>query len=272
MAPTALVVGEALIDEYPSERVVAGAPLHVAAHLAARGWHAKLVTRVGDDPDGRRIVATCRSLGIDISLIEVDPSLPTGTTAIHLGPEGPRFDVRFPAAWDLVEGPDPVPPHDVLVFGTLPLRHPVGAATLRRLVEASCGLVAVDANLRPPHDSPEAIAWAVGVAHLLKMNSSEAATIAVPDGIEWVCVTRGAEGATLQCRDGRQWEAPAAPSVVVDTVGAGDAFLAALLDGLIAGDDPGAALAEANRSAARVVAQRGGLPGTDDADASVPPA
>jgi len=261
VAPTALVVGEALIDEYPGERVVAGAPLHVAAHLSALGWRAMLVTRVGRDADGDRIVAACHDLGIDTALVETDPTLPTGTTAITLDGSEHRFDVRFPAAWDELQGPDTVPPHDALVFGSLPLRHHTAAATVRRLVAASTGLVVVDTNLRPPHLDRDALTWAIGVADVLKMNQHEADEIGtIPTGPAWVCITRGADGASLQHRDGRSWKVAGITTAVIDTVGAGDAFLAALVDGLVAGDDPGAVLAGANRRAAGVVARRGGLP------------
>lgn len=264
-------MGEALIDEYPGERLVAGAPLHVAAHLAARGWQATLVTRVGDDADGRRVIATARGLGIDTSLIEVDSTLPTGTTAINVGPDGHTFDVRFPAAWDAVAGPDPVPVHDALIFGTLPLRHPIGATTIRRLAAASTGLVAVDANLRPPHVSTETIAWVVNVARLLKMNADEAHAFGEkPSGPEWVCITQGAGGASLRHRDGRSWSVGGIRANVVDTVGAGDAFFAVLIDGLIAGHDPREVLTEANRVAAKIVTRRGGLPGTEEPPGTVP--
>lgn len=222
-----------------------------------------LMTRVGNDADGRLIVATARGLGIDTSLIEVDPTLPTGTTVITLVPGSHTFDVGRPAAWDAVAGPDPVPAHDALVFGTLPLRDPNGTATIRRMVAASTGLIAVDANLRPPHVSPDAIAWVLQVARLLKMNADEARTIGEePVGPEWVSITRGPDGASLRHRDGRSWSVAGISTTVVDTVGAGDAFFAALIDGLLAARDPGAVLTEANRSAAEVVARRGGLPGT----------
>lgn len=263
MAPTALVLGEALIDEYPDARVVAGAPLHVAAHLAALGWRAMLITRVGRDQDGERIVSACRDLGIDTTLIEVDPVLPSGTTAIALSGSGHAFDVRYPAAWDELRGPETVPPHDALVFGSLALRHPASAATVRRLVASSAGLIVVDANLRPPHVDRTALSWAMAAADLLKMNQEEAAEIGTtPHGPAWVCVTRGAEGASLSHRDGRSWNVSGIRTSVVDTVGAGDAFLAALLHGLVTGGDPGAALDAANRAGAEAASRRGGLPGT----------
>lgn len=270
MTRTALVVGEALIDEFPDARVVAGAPLHVAAHLAARGWRALLLTRVGDDADGREIVAAATRLGVDTSLIEVDPDLPTGSTAITLTDDGHRFTVRAPAAWDRIAGPDVIPRHDVLVFGTLALRDPVAAATIAHLVGATPGMVVVDANLRPPFDSPTAIRTAVAAADVLKMNDDEVAPVAealgmAPDparlGPSWVVVTRGAHGAVLH-HDGERWEVPGTPVEVVDTVGAGDAFLAVLVDGIVSGRDPDAVLADADRTAAGIVARRGGLPGT----------
>jgi fructokinase len=219
------------------------------------------VSRVGDDADGHHIITTASEFGVDVSLVEVDPNLPTGITAITIEGEQPRFDVRQPAAWDLVVGPDPIPPHDALVFGSLPLRHPTGAATLWRLVEGSSGFIALDANLRPPWVDIAEIARLVTRIDLLKMNFEEEALLAHPSGPEWVCVTRGATGATLRHRDGREWMAAGVATRVVDTVGAGDAFLAVLLDGLFRGSEPLAALEEANRLAATTIARQGGLPG-----------
>jgi fructokinase len=169
--------------------------------------------------------------------------------------------VRHPAAWDLITGPDAVPAHDALVFGSLPLRHPVAAATLWRLVWASTGFITLDANLRAPWVDRTALSRLIARVDLLKMNQDETIMLGEhPDGPEWVCITRGADGAALRHRDGAEWTADGIPTPVVDAVGAGDAFLAGVVDGLVAGRDPGAVLDEANRAAAETVGRRGGLP------------
>jgi len=268
----ALLFGEALIDEFPDRRVVAGAPMHIAAHLASFGWEAMVVARVGGDADGRAIRERLERHGVRTSLLEVDPVLPTGTVAITLHPGvGHSFEIRRPAAWDAVEGPAEIPPHDDVYFGSLPLRDPRSRAALERVLAARATRL-VDANLRPPDYDAGRVRFAVAhadvfkasaeelpeVARLLQVRSDPRALFAF--GPQWVCVTRGAEGAELHHRDGGRWEAPGVAAEVVDTVGAGDAFLAGLIDGLVTAGDGATALDRAQRTAAAIVGQRGGFP------------
>jgi fructokinase len=261
-----------LIDEFPDRRVVAGAPLHIAAHLASFGWDALVVARVGDDADGRAIRTRLERHRVDTSLMEVDLVLPTGTATVVLDDAGgPAFTLSGPTAWDAVEGPEAVPVHDVLYFGTLALRAPRCRAALTRLLEEGSRRV-VDANLRSPHYDAERVRFAVTRADIFKASVEELPEVArllgVPAdpralfafGPEWVCVTRGAAGADLYHRDGRSWEEAGSRVRVVDTVGAGDAFLAGLIDGLIPGGDGAVALRRAAEAAAAIVAQRGGFP------------
>jgi len=273
----ALAFGEALIDEFPDRRVVAGAPLHFAAILAALGWEAQVVARVGDDADGRAIRERLDEHGVGTSLLEVDPVLPTGTVAITLHPDGGHsFTIHRPAAWDAVEGPATIPPHDVVYFGTLALRDARSRAALERVLAAGA-IRLVDANLRPPDYDAERVRFAVTHADIFKASAEEVreatgllGVAADPRalfafGPEWVAVTRGADGAELHHRDGGRWSLPAEPVPMVDTVGAGDAFLAGLIDGLRLYGDGAAALAEGVRLAARVVGQRGGFPAWEPA-------
>ncbi|MFH1330248.1 MAG: PfkB family carbohydrate kinase [Actinomycetota bacterium] len=268
----ALLFGEALIDEFPDGRVVAGAPLHLAAHLASFGWEALVVARVGNDADGRAIRERLERHGVGTALLEVDPVLPTGTAAITLHPGGGHsFTIRRPGAWDAVEGPEVIPPHDVLYFGTLPLRDPRSRAALERVLPATA-LRVVDANLRPPDYDIARVSFAVTHADVFKVSVDELPEVAgllrvaadpralIAFGPEWVCVTHGAAGAELHHREGRRWEVPGEAVEVVDTVGAGDAFLAGLIDGLTADGAGAAALRRAQSTATASVAQRGGFP------------
>jgi len=274
---TAVCFGEALIDCFPDRRVVAGAPLHVAVHLARLGWRASLATRVGDDEDGRRIHGTLERFGVDTALVETDPLLATGTVRIELGGgDGPRFGIGRPAAWDAIVGPAQLPEADAFVYGTLAARDPRSAATLRRLLaEPFRGLRVLDVNLRPPDYSEESVRMTLEAADVLKLNGEELEAVAGLLGFEprpadyfsfaprlrWLCVTLGEQGARLHARDGGAWTV-AAPetATVVDTVGAGDAFTAGLVDGLARGAEPEDVFEAARTLAGEAVGHRGGLP------------
>lgn len=128
----AVSFGEVVIDCFPQESLVAGSPLHVAAHLEALGWSAILITRVGDDEDGERVLKLLHERGMDTSLIEIDPELPTGRVTIDLDDFGHTFNIHRPAAWDRIDGPAELPRHDVFCFGSLIGRSEHSLATLRR--------------------------------------------------------------------------------------------------------------------------------------------
>ncbi|MDQ3889146.1 MAG: PfkB family carbohydrate kinase [Actinomycetota bacterium] len=274
-APRAVVFGEALIDVYPEARVAAGAPLHVAVHLAARGWTVSFVTRVGDDPEGARIRDLLEDEGVDSSLVETDRELATGEVTIELRREAHSFTIHGPAAWDAIEGPDRLPAHDAFYFGTLAARAETSRDTLARLLaQSDAPLRALDVNLRHPHVDASVLALALGAATLLKTNEEElrevaraldlaaepAALFDAAPALAWVCVTSGERGADLHARSGEKWSLEGAPVEVVDTVGAGDAFVAALVDALVRGREAEDALQLARAAAASVLGRRGGLP------------
>lgn len=269
--PTALVIGEALVDEFPHERVVAGAPLHVATHLVALGWTVRMLTRVGDDSDGRSITETLQRYGVDASLVQIDAAIPTGVTSIELHGSDHSFTVA-PGAWDALVAPANLPPTDVIYFGTLVLRDPRSRAAVEQILSTADATVVVDLNLREPDYDDMRIRQAIEAADILKLNDDElpiaCAAFGVPPhpdalhefGPTWVCITRGGDGASLSHVGGGIWQAPAPPVDVIDTVGAGDAFCAALIDGLIRGTPPEDTITAAAARGSRIAAQRGGLP------------
>lgn len=284
MKGRAIAFGEALIDEFPDRRVVAGAPLHVAARLTSFGWHSYLLTRVGQDSDGLDIAETLRLHGVDTSLVEIDDELPTGTTSIEMEGTRHRFTIGKPAAWDAIEGPDPVPSHDILYFGSLALRDTRSRSTWERIVGPSTAMKVVDINLRAPHYDRDIIAKVTATADLLKANDHEleqmTSLLDLPSqpsalfelGPTWICVTHGADGSELWHRDGEHWSVGGIETEIVDTVGAGDAFTAAIVDALIGGADGADALDHANRYAAATLSRRGGLPEPIDGEPPRPSA
>ncbi len=283
MASTSVTcVGETLWDVLPHGEYLGGAPLNFAAHATRLGLQARLVSRVGDDARGRRALQALRDRGIDTSLVQVDPTLPTGIAATTLDPSGSAC-YRFPApcAWDALAASDEAMAaarDGTVVFGTLAQRDVRGTAAVLTLVGAARWRV-LDLNLRPPHDQRDVALGSLRHADFVKLNEHELEAIArwlgirataaavqsalrVDFGIRWLCVTEGSRGASLW-HEGEHIVQPAAPATVVDTVGAGDAFLAMLLAELLSGSAPTLAMRRAAQLGALVASERGAFPAYD---------
>jgi fructokinase len=190
------------------------------------------------------------------------------------------YDFVHPVAWDYIQWEDGyekiVSQAPYFVFGSLATRSPVSRNTLYRLLAvAPCRVL--DANLRPPHYSREVIEKLFIGLHLLKLNQSELELITgwfssyqstaeriqvlqdkfhIPN----IVVTNGGHGAVFNA-GGMLYEHPGFPVRVVDTVGSGDSFLAALLTKLSAGEPPRDALRFANATGALVASRKGACPG-----------
>lgn len=258
MSKRVLCFGEVLWDLLPHGRFLGGAPLNVAYHVARLGCTAQLASAVGTDALGEDALAAIARAGLPTHLIRRHPTLPTGIAQVQLDAQGQaRFVLPQPVAWDDLPGPvtgQPAP--DALVFGTLALRSPANRAALTRHLDAVPGAWIVgDLNLRPPFDDLEPLAELLRRIDLVKVNADEARRLcaAPPDTTDWpalaaeltrrfpradVCITLGADGAGLLTAG--HWHQVAAPAITVrDTIGAGDAFTAALVAGrLRAGGRP----------------------------------
>jgi fructokinase len=277
---TVVCVGETLWDILPAGEFIGGAPFNVAAHVSRLGARARLVSRIGRDERGEAARRLASHHGIDVSLLQTDAVLPTGLARARLDDDGvARHEIPGPAAWDAIEAnPDAVEAAtaaDALVYGTLAQRDARARAALRRLIGAARYRV-YDANLRAPHVDPDVALANLEQADLVKFNEDECrafsywigcaadpeplhAALRQQYGVRVLCITLGAKGALL-FHGGRRYQQPALPAKVVDTVGAGDAFLAMLCTELLRRSDPATALLRAARLAAYVASRPGAVP------------
>lgn len=280
-SPPVYVVGEVLWDALPSGLFLGGAPANVGVHLHQLGVPAALVSRVGVDRLGREAVRRLTAHGLAVDLVQTDPARETGFVEATVEADGGvSYRIAPDAAWDaltleagLVER---VAAGRALVFGTLAQRSGPSRRTLRALWDTGVPLV-YDVNLRPPDADRDTVAESLAAAGLVKLNAEELdqtrawfdlpaadplTALAERFDVPTVCVTRGAHGARLLHR-GEVHDHPGHPTTVVDPVGAGDAFLAALLRGVLEGDDPSVALDAACRRGAFVASRRGATPDLD---------
>ena len=287
MAPAtsarALVVGEVLWDVFPDATRLGGAPLNFAAHLARLGHTPRLVSAVGRDALGEAATANIRSLGLDVTFLQSSDRFATGTASVRLDADhNPSFVIERPAAYDAVDIPDALL-SEILEWnpswcyhGTLFPSHPHGREVLRRLLDALPGARRFyDVNLRPGFESRTLVCDLLH-CDVLKVNEREQAVLSgwldLPADVEgfcragaaafgWqtTCVTLGARGCAMLVGD-TYVEAAGVRVPVADTVGAGDAFAAALLHGLVAGWAARDIAGFANRAGAAVAGVQGAIP------------
>jgi fructokinase len=273
--------GELLWDLFPDGPRLGGSSANVAYHAAALGERAVLVSRVGRDELGDQAVRSLGEAGVDVSLVQIDKERPTGTVRVQLDDGEPRFSIVQQTAWDRIDCSaavvEALQGASALVYGTLAQRTPLGFGALRQALEHTVpGCVRLcDINVRPPFLHAEVVDAALDRADAVKLNESEARTVAelfgVHDVVAWllqergvglVALTRGAGGCRLSTRTAT-CEHPGYPitdTAVGDRVGAGDAFAAVLASGLARGTELGTLAERANRYAGYVASQRGAMP------------
>ncbi len=253
-------LGETLWDVFPDGPRLGGAPLNFSccvAELAQANTQVFLVSAVGDDELGQRAVDAVHTHGVDTSHVQTDQR-PTGQVLIELDAAGVA-SYRFAdnAAWDhLLWNADLqrlAADCDAVCFGTLGQRSECSRNSIQRFVAETSveSLRILDVNLRAPFFDDEVIRQSLALANVLKLNDEELPILAnlcgatgndiqimqqVADQFQLRCValTRGAKGSVLVTDDAVS-ELPGAKVDLVDTVGAGDAFTAAMSLGLLAG-------------------------------------
>lgn len=280
---TMICFGEALWDVLPRGIFLGGAPLNVAYHLSRHGIQVWPVSAVGRDFLGDEILRRTAGWGLARRFIARVAGRPTGTVQALLDARGAAsYRIERDVAWDRIRVPRMCPrgvAPAAIIYGSLALRERPNRVALERLFalwpEAQRVL---DINLRAPFDRGEALACALRRAQFIKLNDEElgrltgarvgtvrgleraARAFARRQGVAHLCVTAGARGAGLWWEGRWQWE-PGRRVTVRDTVGSGDAFLAALLAALwLRRELPPVALAKACRLGEFVAMNDGATP------------
>ncbi|ELR71079.1 Fructokinase [Fulvivirga imtechensis AK7] len=272
--------GEVLWDKLPGGMMPGGAPMNVAVHLNQLGISAAIISRVGNDALGDDIVRYIAGKGVDTSYIQADDVYPTGTVdADTSDPKDVKYTINAPVAWDFISGDDDlenaITGSQVLLYGSLASRNEISAATLERLLRRAAYCV-FDVNLRTPHYTPDRIEQLMKAAHMVKMNDAELTLISswysgstdVAEQMEelskrfqlqTLCVTFGDQGAKL-LENGHLYSHRGYTVEVADTIGSGDAFLAALLTQRLGNRPPESRLKYACAVGAYVASQVGATP------------
>jgi fructokinase len=277
--------GEILWDVFESGEHLGGAAFNFAAHAARLGHRVYFISAVGADERGRRALEQAARLGLSTRYIRCVPEQATGVVSVRVDAAGqPAFTIHRPTAYDFpalsaedlqeLSGERP----EWIYYGTLAQMSRQTKELTFRLIESNpAARRFYDVNLRANSYAPALVVELMTRASLVKLNEEEVRTLeevfgqphrSLEDfcrrhlerfGWEGVCVTRGAQGCALLV-GGEYLKAPGYRVQVADTVGAGDAFAAALVHGLGCGW-PACEVADfANRVGALVASRRGAIP------------
>lgn len=289
VGPQIISVGEVLFDVFGDEELLAGAPLNVSAHLRRLGHNVAFLSGVGRDQPGDRALVIMGELGLSTEWITRSDA-PTGRVDVVLRDGEPSYTIHRGVAYEetvlsksalqALRAANP----QWLYYGTLAQCSTTTRQTTEKLCAHLTGVRRFyDLNLRPGFSDPRVVRSLLEAATVVKLNKAELTFVCDLCGwpalgeeafcrrlsekfsLEAVCVTRGEAGAALLYGTSF-FERHAAPIVVVDTVGAGDAFAAALLHGLCERWSPERIVHFGNLLGSHVATQRGAIPSMTEAD------
>ncbi|HEC18254.1 MAG TPA: carbohydrate kinase [Gammaproteobacteria bacterium] len=276
-----VIFGEVLFDCFPNGKtVLGGAPFNVAWHLQNRDCEPLLISSVGNDKNGEAVRQAMSKQGMDTVGLQTSEHYPTGQVVVSIEAGQPSYEIVTDQAYDhidhrhalqLLEKLTPA----LIYHGSLALRNAASRAALDAIVENARAPVFLDVNLRDPWWDMALLKGILQRATWVKLNDEELCTISgqpVSNGpelqtyakniftdsrLESLIVTRGDKGAFVVCEEGIVEGAPVPVENVVDTVGAGDAFSAICIEGIIKKRPIVDTLDQALTFAARICQQQG---------------
>ncbi len=284
---TIAIFGEVLADIFPDATVLGGAPYNVARHLRAFQQHPVLISRVGNDALKKMLFDELSALDIDQSGIQLDSIYPTGQVTVHIENGGHRFEIEPDQAYDhihtgmahlttLANQPD------LAYFGTLAQRGIQSRLALDTFLSGAKCPRFLDINLRAPWYNKHMIRRSLLRTEIVKINEEElvivcdmfapalasdkerALFLIKKFDLKHVFVTCGEHGAWVLSSNGEETSVavPVLTTPIIDTVGAGDAFAAVCMLGLLHDWNMEQMLTRASIFASAICTIRGAAPET----------
>ncbi len=278
-------LGEILWDVLPEGKKLGGAPANFAYYVSKLGQIGIVASRVGNDSLGKEILESMEKLNLNKKYIQIDPNYPTGTVCVELDSNGqPNYTIHKKVAWDYLNFNDSwehlAMKADVICFGTLAQRSSESKNTISEFLKSarSEAIKLLDINIRQNFYSIEAIEESIKISNILKLNTDELKIIRdlftysnnkneidlclelINDfKLDLLCLTRGENG-SLVLNSKEYYEHPGYKVSVSDTIGAGDAFTAAMIVQYLKGKTLREISDLANRLGSWVASQSGPTP------------
>jgi fructokinase len=280
-----LCFGEIVWDEIRGQRFIGGGPFNVAAHARILGVdEVYLLSAVGREALGETTRQVIRQSGVNdefVKTVDADTCVVKATIDDR---GNATFFIPDPTSFDQIEVTDDELQRirgmkfDCFYFGTIAQRRPRTRSSLQRLIEhGGFKHVLCDVNLRMNYFDRDVLEWSFRHSDTVKLNEEEAVVVRQlcdidgqqrqpfcdrlrsEFGIRWVCLTGGDKGAWISWPQGFSF-CPASEVDVADTIGAGDAFAAAMVSKLYADGSPADACTFACRVGGMVASRRGAVP------------
>lgn len=282
-----LSFGEILWDIIEGKAHLGGAPLNFAAHAAQCGADSYMISRLGEDENGKKAFDQVGSLKVSPELIQFDKDRPTGTVDVYLEEGQPSYTIHSQVAYDFIATPEfssvfDNTDFDIFYFGTLAQRERTSRETLHQILTAKQFKSRFyDVNFRKDCYSKNTVMPSLENSDILKLNDEEVRIISEYldhkyQGIEEfvkacynlfghkvIIITAGDKGCYVYTEE-KLHEVPARKVVVADAVGAGDSFSGSFMYMYHKTGDPLKAAYVGNQVGGYVASQHGAIPAYSD--------
>jgi len=279
--------GEVLWDVFPDHEKIGGAPLNVALRLKSFKNEVAIISSVGKDNLGEKLIDYLNENSLETKFIQIDEMLQTGKVSVTLDSNGSAsYEIKQPVAWDTIQLNNKlielVTKSNVFVFGSLVCRNIVSKQTLFELLKVA-NFKVFDVNLREPFYTFQLLNELMQKADFIKFNDEELELIChelnsgyatIEENMSFIsekfkashiCVTRGSKGAVLLVNEQFYFN-EGYKIKVKDTVGAGDSFLASLIHKLMDNCEPQDSLNYACAVGSLVASSKGANPKLSESD------